>query len=405
MHRFVSALILAALLLSQTAASAAAKGDTPFTFLGVSGYGGVDIDSAAAFTYRFAAEGKEQCFPLRDGDESDPWPLQNALKVGYDYDLTIEDGTVTQVSERPWTAPDYTPPVSGTPGERTLKNLLSTALMPVGTTLYVYGGGWNWQDDGAGTSTRSIGLSPDWLRFFYERDGGYTYRDADGDSANKDAASSYYPYGRFNQYGYAGLDCSGYVGWTLYNTFESESGHSGWVNKSTTFAQTLSKQGLGAWSNEVPTPDGTPEKDLLPGDIISLTGHVWMVLGTCADGSVVMLHSSPTRSYDNQPGGGVQLGAIGPNHNCEALVLAETYNTRYFADWHERYPVFLLPYERYIPTAETPDTGRFTWDLSAENGLSDPDGVRQMRPAQLLALLFGESGAGSVESGAAAGAP
>ena len=365
------------------------------TFLGVSDYGSVDVDDAPNFTYRFSLHGEEKAYPMWNGEPDEngvySFPLQNRLKVGRRYTLTIEDGVITDLKEKGGKTTDYVPPVSGTPGERTVKNLLSTALMPVGRCLYVYGGGWNWQDNGAGEAARSIGLSPAWVRFFERQDGGYTYRDKDGDESQKDAAHSYYPYGRFNQYGYAGLDCSGYVGWTLYNTFESESGKNGWVNKSTTFAQGLAKQGLGTWSNEVPIPDGKKKTALLPGDIISLKGHVWMALGTCKDGSVVMLHSSPTRSYDNQPGGGVQLGAIGPDYNCEALVLAETYNTRYFGDWHKRYPVPLLPYERYIPGTDSADTGRFTWDVKAEGGLSDPEGVRKMRPAELLPLLFGES--------------
>lgn len=377
-------------------------------YLGVSNYGGVDVDDAAAFTYRFSCHGEERAYPMWNGEPDEngdyPFPLQNRLKVGRRYSLTIEDGVITDLRERGGRTTDYVPPVSGTPGERTVKNLLSTALMPVGRCLYVYGGGWNWQDNDGGEATRTIGLSPAWMRFFARQDGSYTYRDRDGDSANKDPANSYYPYGRFNQYGYAGLDCSGYIGWTLYNTFESESGRGGWVNKSTSFARGLAKQGLGEWSNEVTAPDGKDKNDLLPGDIISLKGHVWMVLGTCEDGSVVMLHSSPTRSYDGQPGGGVQLGAIGPDYNCEALVLAETYNTRYFSDWHERYPVPLLPYERYIPGTDSEETGRFTWDVQAEGGLTDPEGVRSLRPAELLALLFGETAEESAEAQGAEGA-
>ena len=365
------------------------------TFLGVYDYGGVDVDNAPSFTYRFSVDGKEKTYSLWNGEKDEngayTYPLQNLLKVGYRYDFTEEDGVITQLHQRGRKTTDYIPPVTGTPGERTVKNFLSTALMPAGHCLYIYGGGWNWQDTGAGDATRTIGLSPDWVRFFEEHDGSYTYRDRDGDEANKDAAHSFYPYGRFNQYCYAGLDCSGYVGWTLYNTFESENGKAGWVNKSTQFARDLSEQGLGKWSNVVPVPDGSKKTALLPGDIISLPGHVWIALGTCADGSVVMLHSSPTRSYDNQPGGGVQLGAIGPDHNCEALVLAEKYNTKYFPDWHDRYPVFLLTYDRYIPSTENPDTGRFSWDTKAEGGLTDPDGIRKMKPAQILALLFGES--------------
>ena len=56
-------------------------------------------------------------------------------------------------------------PVTYTPGRRTLKNLLSAALQPVGTTLYVYGGGWNWQDDGASRQTMALGVPDSWGAF------------------------------------------------------------------------------------------------------------------------------------------------------------------------------------------------------------------------------------------------
>jgi hypothetical protein len=270
-----------------------------------------------------------------------------------------------------------------------VKNFLATALTPVGTTLYVYGGGWNWQDNGPSLSARTLGLSPDWLRFYREQDQNYTYRDRVGDESNKDAAHSYYTYGRFNEYGYAGLDCSGYVGWTLYKTLEDKDGEAGYVSSSTIMAKGLSERGYGKWSNEVKVPDGSAESAILPGDVMSIQGHVWISLGTCEDGSILMLHSSPTRFYANQPGGGVQIGAIGDNYNCEALVLAERYMSDYYADWHERYPVFLLNPERYIP-APGGDTGRFTWDTTVQGGLSDPEGVQQMRPEQVLKLLFTE---------------
>ena len=55
-------------------------------------------------------------------------------------------------------ANQYTAPVSGTPGLKTIKNLLATAMEPVGTTLYVYGGAWNWQDTAASNQATTIGL-------------------------------------------------------------------------------------------------------------------------------------------------------------------------------------------------------------------------------------------------------
>ena len=60
----------------------------------------------------------------------------------------------------------YHPPVHGVPGQRTLQNLLRTALMPVGTALYVYGGGWNRQDTGSGNTAMHIGLPQSWIDFF-----------------------------------------------------------------------------------------------------------------------------------------------------------------------------------------------------------------------------------------------
>ena len=48
----------------------------------------------------------------------------------------------------------------------TLKKLLQTALQPVGSTLYVWGGGWNEADTGAGEEAVTIGVSPRWKSFF-----------------------------------------------------------------------------------------------------------------------------------------------------------------------------------------------------------------------------------------------
>ena len=175
----------------------------------------------------------------------------------------IEDGKTEYTS--------YTPAVSGTPGELTLENFLKTAMMPVGTTLYIYGGGWNWQDDGSAVQTRTIGVSPDWVRFFEEQDENFTYKGKDGDEENVDASASYYPFGGYNEYYYAGLDCSGYVGWVIYNTFETENGKEGYVGGSTGFAKRLADQGLGTWTQDVAGPDAPV---ILPGDIMSLNGHV-----------------------------------------------------------------------------------------------------------------------------------
>ena len=67
-------------------------------------------------------------------------------------------------------AEPYTAPVSGTPGERTLKNYLQTAMNPVGTALYVYGGSWDWQDVNSSNQALTIGLPQSWIDFFQQQD-------------------------------------------------------------------------------------------------------------------------------------------------------------------------------------------------------------------------------------------
>ena len=73
-------------------------------------------------------------------------------------------------------AEPYTAPVSGTPGERTLKNYLQTAMNPVGTALYVYGGSWDWQDVNSSNQALTIGLPQSWIDFFQQQDANYTYK-------------------------------------------------------------------------------------------------------------------------------------------------------------------------------------------------------------------------------------
>ena len=261
-------------------------------------------------------------------------------------------------------AQPYTPPVSGTPGRVTVKNFLSTALMPCGTTLYVYGGGWNWQDTGSGTDAVMIGLADSWVQFFQSHDASYTYK-------NPNAAKSYYPFGGFNQYGHEGLDCSGFVGWAVYNTVRTENGGAGFVVSAASQPKLLADSGLGSCTASLGR--------VRPGDVLSMRGHVWVSLGTCSDGSILILHSTPSDSRSGNPGGGVQLSAIGSSTGCEAYRLAEHYMAAYCPQWYARYGVKLC-----APGSYTACVGHFTW-----NGAFDPDGYQGMTPDQVLRDLFG----------------
>lgn len=370
--------------------------ETEAVFLGVKDYGSeeVNMDNKENFKYRFEVDGKECVFSIdngtKDADGNYDYPIQNILKENYHYNVTVSDDVVTEAEEIKADETPYIPRVSGTPGKKTLTNFLKTALMPAGTTLYIFGGGWDWQDIGSAVSARSLGVSNDWVKFYNENDADFTYKSKNGDEANKDPAHSYYPYGGYNEYYYAGLDCSGFVGWIEYNTFETKDGEPGYVMYAEAMAKNLSERGFGEWTQDIKAPDGNNRYIMLPGDIMSTNGHVWVSLGTCNDGSIVIIHSTPSDSRSGQPGGGVQISAVGTDKSCEAYKLADKYMSKYFPEWYKRYPIKLCDPEVYFGfKGEAP--GRFTWDIANNaNGFTDPDNLQEKKPEEVLKILFDE---------------
>lgn len=237
----------------------------------------------------------------------------------------------------------------------TIKELLLTGLEPVGSTMYVWGGGWNSADAQAGPEARTMGISPRWKAFFYEQDEDYDFRTTRYQSAN-------------------GLDCSGYMGWCMYNIFNTESGNEGYVMPARKMAENFASRGWGFWR------DKSRVSNYLAGDIMSSTGHVWMTVGQCEDGSVVLLHSSPP---------GVQLAGT-PSHNGEtdsqAVRLAAAYMEAYFPQWYARYPDCSVE-EPYLTRYD-----QMRWDITGSSVMTDPDGYREMGAAEILEDLFAGSG-------------
>lgn len=352
------------------------------TYLGVENYGETETnkDNKNNFRYRFLIDGKEVALSvdngIQDGDGNYDYPIQNTLKENYSYRLQIDGDTVILAEEITDGKKEYIPAVAGVPGEKTLLNFLKTAFEPVGTTLYIYGGGWDWQDVGSSVQTRTIGVSQDWVQFFNEKDENYTYKEVDGDKEKADPKTSYYPYGEYNEYYYAGLDCSGYVGWVLYNTFETEDMQNGYVMGSTGTAKKLAARGFGEWTQEI--------TEMKPGEMMSMNGHIWISLGTCSDGSTLILHSTPSRSRTNQPGGGVQISAIGKSADCEAYKLADEYMSKYYPEWYSRYPIYLCDPDVYF-TFTGENAGKFTWSTDI---LADSENVRNMTPKEVLETIF-----------------
>ncbi len=321
----------------------------------------------------------------------------SALKEGETVRIVADkDNHVTKLF-RMFVAEEYKAPVSGTPGKKTLKNFLATAMEPVGTALYVYGGTWDWQDVNSSNQSMTIGLSQSWLDFFQSQDKSYHYK-------NPTPAESYYPHNAWNQYYYAGIDCSGYVGWSVYNLMNTKDStvadSKGYVMSATKQAGVFaSNEGWGTmdmgdvlmdeatgkpWVDE----DGNGRRvyeghEFKPGDIFSMNGHVWISLGTCDDGSIVFMHSTPNTTN----GAGVQISALGPDENCEAYKLANQYMNKYYPEWSERYgdQVLCLSFDSYTKVYGD-SAGKFSWDLN--NTLSDPEGYADMKADAILADLF-----------------
>ena len=304
----------------------------------------------------------------------------NELKQNETVRIVVDsDDHVTKLF-RMFIAEDYTAPVSGVPGKQTLKNFLATALTPVGTSLYVYGGSWDWQDVNSSNQAMTIGLSQSWIDFFQSQDANYTYKN----SANP--SESYYPHNAWNQYYYAGIDCSAFVGWSVYNVMNTEDStvadNTGYVMSATKQAKNFAEvQKWGTWSQEKPFK---PEH-FQTGDIFSMNGHVWICLGKCEDGSLVILHSTPSDSINGQGGGGVQINGVGDSEDCQAVKLAEEYMSKYYPQWWERYHKVYKNFKDY--TKYSGDAaGKFSWNL---NGiLTDTEGYASMSADQILADLF-----------------
>jgi len=408
-------------------------------YLGIENYGSQNKEHMTSFFHRFNINGQDYSYTIPDNNNT--YMIQNKLQEGYIYDITVRNGSVItanpaksiavgkisftdgntivvagqsiplngaeiyrivnaagkslvsmisvadlQIGESvkayqnngryaiylSFVADNYTSPVSGTPGLKTLKNFLATAMEPVGTTLYVYGGAWNWQDTGSSDQATSIGVPQSWIDFFQLQNANYDYK-------NPDPSNSYYPFGRWNQYYFAGADCSGYVGWVVYNVMNTKNGETGYVQEATTMAQQFADLGWGTKTQNI------QRSEFKPGDIMSMNGHIWICLGACDDGSLVILHSTPSNSINEQSGGGVQINGVGDRKNCKAAQLARTYMSKYFPEWYKRYHDVYKNYHSYTSFSGS-TAGKFRWNLSGV--LRDPDGYAEKNADEILADLF-----------------
>ncbi|MBR1738579.1 MAG: hypothetical protein IJ736_16505 [Firmicutes bacterium] len=221
------------------------------------------------------------------------------------------------------------------------KQLIETAFLPVGKTMYIYGGGWNEEDNGSGEDGMRLGISKKWVDYFMKQDKDYDY------------TKTRYLLGM-------GLDCSGYIGWLVYNLFPNKNGY---VKKACTMAEYLSSLGFGTYTEKENV------KDHIIGDIMSGSGHVYMVLGSCSDGSIVIVHSSPN---------GVQVNGtvdISGNKKSKAAAIAEKYMKKNHPIWYERYDKYYRG-EEYLK-----EYSSMRWTV-----LSDSENYREKSIEEILGI-------------------
>ena len=235
----------------------------------------------------------------------------------------------------------------------TLKNFLTIALKPVGSTMYIWGGGWNKSDHGAGADGLRIGLNPGWRKYASRQTSSYNYKNT-----------------RYKR-GY-GLDCSGFVGWTIYNTLHTSKGKAGegYVDKARNLAKNYARKGWGTYKK------ASQIKDYRAGDIMSSSGHVYIVVGECSDGSVVLVHSSPA---------GVQIcGTVTPSgkRNSKAVLLARKYMKKYYPSWYRKFPDCIRDVS-YLKKYN-----QFRWKISENNIMEDPEHYSNKSPKYILEDLL-----------------
>ena len=92
-----------------------------------------------------------------------------------------------------------------------------------------------------------------------------------------------------------GLDCSGFVGWSVYQIMQSRSGGPMYTDVSGNLGSLYSGKGMGTVVSQAQLASSNWK--LYPGDIGYNSGHTWIVLGQCSDKSVVILHCTPNAAY------------------------------------------------------------------------------------------------------------
>ena len=236
-------------------------------------------------------------------------------------------------------------------GKSTIKNLLRAGIAPIGSTMYIWGGGWTGQELAGGKMVHSTGISAKWRQFAAKQGKKYNYQKH-----------------KFKRN--LGLDCSGFVGYCVYNVMETQNGMPSYVTFASQEGKMYAKKGFGTYvaANKV--------KDRKAGDIMTSSGHVWISLGECSDGSAVVLHASPP--VVGMAGTASKTG----KSESKAVKLVRKYMKKYYPDLYKKYPNSI-----YRGSYYNTSYGRMRWN---DKTLKDPEGYRRMSAEQVMKDLFEE---------------
>lgn len=231
--------------------------------------------------------------------------------------------------------------------DRTIKNFLLNSLQPVGSTLYVWGGGHNDAD------AMRKGVSSVWKTYYNSQSGSYNYNNS-----------------RFEVT--KGLDCSGFVGWSIYQIMEKKSGGNYYTTLAEDVANVNAQRGFGTVYNQQKLSSSGYK--FVAGDLACTSGHTWIVLGQCTDKSVVLVHATPPC---------LQIaGTPTPNgdYSSQAIALAQQYMNKYYGETVKKFGLKCSTGTYYIKGCNV-----MRWNNTT---LKDPDGYREKTADQILADLF-----------------
>lgn len=255
----------------------------------------------------------------------------------------------------------------------TVKNLLIAAMEPVGRTLFVWSGGWDETDRVAGPGVKCIEPLLQWKAFFESQGPDYrNYEKYYGPNCGDDGLPNpHYDLTKFNEQIRAGLDCGGFVGRSIMMCLGKEERKADF--RVGACAKECVERG---WGQLKKAEDIT---DYKPGDIMTIPKeHVWICLGQCKDGSVVLVHASP-------PGVHLCGTTLPGKEDSEAVRLASRYMAEYFPEWHKKYPQYSRDGIMYLK-----ESNQMRWDVSGAKFMSDPDGYTQKVPEEILKELLGD---------------